>query len=318
MSLSAAELSVIVPCRDAASTLAEALESVQAQTVRPLEILVIDDGSRDRSVRVARKFGAPVRVLTASQRGPGAARRLGVIQAKGRYIAWVDADDVLAPDKHEKQLAVLENASAWTVAHTGSTCFGADGGRSTAGIPDGAQAQGRCTRVIFESNPVCGASTMWRRSVLLELGNYDADMLGSEDYLMSLLASERCDFVYLDEPLYHRRRHAANVTNNRCLMAYFHWLAQDRFRRRCPRAFADIPDVCVDRAMVQPVLRIAKQAYWRRQSRDYPRLLRLAMSLAPDDGDLRMMWRRRAVPMSVLRMWDRLQWHRPLSAGEVT
>ena len=78
MSLSTAEVSVIVPCRDAASTLGEALESALAQTVKPLEVLVIDDGSRDRSARVARKFGAPVRVLMASQRGPGAARRLGV------------------------------------------------------------------------------------------------------------------------------------------------------------------------------------------------------------------------------------------------
>lgn len=318
MSLSDADITIIVPCHNAAATLAEALDSTLAQTARPREILVIDDHSRDRSIRVARRIGPPVRVLEATQRGPGAARRLGVTHAQSKYIAYVDADDLLAPDKLVKQLTVMERASAWTVVHTGSTWFGDDGVRTTTGIPDGAAAQGRCTRAIFETNPVCGASTMWRRSVLLELGNYDADMRGSEDYLMSLLASVRCDFVYLDEPLYHRRRHTANVTNNRCLMAYYHWLAQDRFRRRCPQAFAELPGECIHRAMIQPVLRMARQAYWERQPRDYARLLRLALSLAPGDADLRMMWRRRVIPMGLLRLWDHVPWRRPLSTGEVT
>ncbi len=307
MSLSTADLSVIVPCRNAASTLSEALESALAQTAIPREILVIDDRSRDGSVKVARQFGSIVRVLRNPQGGPGAARRLGVRQAAGKYIAYVDADDVIAPEKHERQLEIMDRASAWTVVHTGSTRFGKDGVRSTAGILDGSQAQGQCTKVIFVSNPVCGASTMWRRSVLLELGNYDADMRGSEDFLMSLLASTRCDFVHIDMPLYHRRRHEGNVTNRRAMMAYYHWLAQDRFRRRCPKSFARLGAELIHQHMTQPVIRAAKQAYWDRDMpRDVP-LMPLAVSLAPEDTELVRMQKRAAIPPVVLRLWDRMQ-----------
>ena len=222
MSDALAPISVIVPCRNAESTLGEALESVFAQTVPPAEVLVIDDHSEDGSIAMARRYGPKVQVLGNPQRGPGAARQIGVARAAGTYVAYVDADDRLEPTKHEKQLAVLESRDPHTVVHTGATKFGASPLGGEPDVPDGAEAVGRCLPVIFERNPVCGASIMMRRSVILELGNYDPELFGAEDYHMSLLASTCCDFVHLPEPLYHRRRHADNVTNRASLMAYYH------------------------------------------------------------------------------------------------
>jgi hypothetical protein len=89
-------------------------------------------------------------------------------------------------------------------------------------------------------------------------------------------------------------------------MAYYHWLAQERFRQRFPELFAQIPDESVQRYMIEPVLHAVRDAYWRRDSDDYRRLLQLARQLAPDDPDIRHCWRRRRVPMSLLRVWDRL------------
>ena len=93
MSASTAPITIIIPCLNAESTLGEAIESVLAQTVRPAEILVIDDTSRDRSVDVAKSFGATVRVLKNPSRGPGAARRIGVKEARGEFTG-----DGLIPD----------------------------------------------------------------------------------------------------------------------------------------------------------------------------------------------------------------------------
>jgi glycosyltransferase involved in cell wall biosynthesis len=305
MSDSTADISVIIPCYNAQRTLGEALESVFTQTAPPLEVLLIDDNSRDRSVSVARSFGSRVRVMTNPRGGQGAARYVGVREAVGKYIAFIDADDRIEPTKHEKQLEVLEHADRHTVVHTGSMIFWDDGSRPNYQRTGAESAVGSCTQTIFERNPVCGASTMLHRSVILELGNYDPDLIGTEDFGMSLLASTRCNFVHLPEPLYWMRRHNTNITHRLAHMAYMHWLAQEKFRLKCPHAFEALPDETVRQFMIEPVLRHLKEAYWRRDGRDYPRLLKLARRLAPADPDIDKLWQRRRIPMQLLRFYDR-------------
>jgi len=91
---STAPVSVIIPCLNAAKTLPAAIHSVLSQTARDRG-LVIDDKSTDHSAAVAAAFDPRVRVLMNPSRGPGRARRLGVEQARGEYIAFVDADDTV-------------------------------------------------------------------------------------------------------------------------------------------------------------------------------------------------------------------------------
>jgi len=301
-----APVTVVIPCLNMARTIAEAIESVLAQTARPEEVLVLDDGSTDRSVTIARSFGAPVRVLPNREGCTGGARAGGTLAASGRYVTFCDADDRIEPTKIEKQLAVLETTGHDTVVHTGAKIFYDDGSRFPYQRLGGELASGRCTRAIFERNPVCGASVMMRKSVILKLGNYDPRLRGTDDFCLSLVASTRCHFVYLPEPLYHVRRHAGNMTNRKADMAYYHWLAQERFRQLCPDAFAQLPAESVRHYMVEPVLRTVKEAYWRRESAGYRRLLQLAVELAPADPEIQRLWQRRKWPMWALRVWDRL------------
>lgn len=299
-------VSVIIPCLNAADTLAEAISSALEQTVAPLEVLVIDDGSTDRSIAVAESFGSNVRVLHNTIGGPGAARQIGVDAASGEYIAFVDADDSLDPTKHEKQLAVLQNNGPHTLVHTGSTIFWSDNRMPPTQRTGGEQATGRCLQTVFERNPVCGASSMLRRDLIVELGNYDPDLIGTEDFGMSLMAASCCEFVYLPEPLYRIRKHDANLSSRLCHMAYMHWLAQERFRLRRPEAFARLPETSVRQYMIEPVLRAVRQAHYARNGRNYRRLLELAHRLAPDDPEIRRIWQKRWIPMQALRAWDRM------------
>ncbi|MBP7937174.1 MAG: glycosyltransferase family 2 protein [Phycisphaerae bacterium] len=314
MGLSAGTISVIVACRNAAATLGEALESVLAQTVPPMEILVVDDRSTDESAALARSFGPRIRVLVNPGRGPGAARRLGVSEASGEYIAFVDADDTVEPTKHEQQLAVLQSRPPGTVVHTGSYLYWADSSRAGYRRPGGEKATGQCLQTIFEANPLCSASIMLRRSLILELGNYDPELIGAEDYHLSLRAATCCDFVYLPEPLYRIRRHAGSITHRQSLMAFYHWLAQDKFRRQYPEAFAALPPDVIRRSMVDPVLRAVEGAYWRRDPDGYQRLLRLAIGLVrgnsfgpAERAGIERLWRRRWCPMLLLRWLDRIR-----------
>lgn len=306
MSRTEPTISVIIPCYNAARTLGDALDSVFAQTAPPIEAIVIDDASTDHSVAVAESFGPRVRVLKNPLRGPGAARHVGVLEAKGTYIAFVDADDLIEPTKHEKQLAILQHRDRWTIVHTGGEIFFDDPHRPPYPRTGGEQAVGRCTSTIFERNPVCGASCMIRRDVILDLGNYEPSLFGTEDYGMSLIASTRCTFVYLDEPLYRMRRHTGNVTNRKAHMAYHHWLAQEVFRQRCPHDFAALPATTIQQSMIAPVIRAAVEAYWARHETGYRRLLKLAHRLAPDHPEVQMLWSRRWISMAMLRTWDQL------------
>jgi glycosyltransferase involved in cell wall biosynthesis len=99
-------VSAIIPVHDGARYLAEAIGSVLAQDHRPLEVIVIDDGSTDESAAVAAAFGPPVRVASQERQGAGAARNHGATLARGEWLAFLDADDCWLPDKLSRQLAV--------------------------------------------------------------------------------------------------------------------------------------------------------------------------------------------------------------------
>ncbi|MFY9587372.1 MAG: glycosyltransferase [Actinomycetota bacterium] len=100
-------VSVLIACYNAAPYLGEAIESALAQTYRPLELIVVDDGSDDGSGDIARGF-AGARVVTQDRGGIGAARNRAVAEARGAYYAFLDADDRFTAEKTEKQLAAFD------------------------------------------------------------------------------------------------------------------------------------------------------------------------------------------------------------------
>ena len=102
-------LSVVIPCRDAEAYLAETLRSLSLQTRPPDEVIVVDDGSVDRSAEIARAFGDPVRVVAGSGTGGSAARAHGAELAAGDRLMFLDADDLLGPDALASLDAALDD-----------------------------------------------------------------------------------------------------------------------------------------------------------------------------------------------------------------
>lgn len=101
-------ISVILPVYNGASYLAEAIQSALNQTLPPDEIIVVDDGSTDPSIEIARGFGAPVTCVAAPHGGAAAARNLGTARARGEWLAFLDADDLWVPEKLQLQMAAVE------------------------------------------------------------------------------------------------------------------------------------------------------------------------------------------------------------------
>jgi hypothetical protein len=100
-------VSVVIPCYNGATFLRETLDSVQTQTLPPLEVLVVDDGSTDDSAAIAETYGSPVRVIRQPNQGESVARNRGIDEARGEWVAFLDADDLWLPGKLAEQARVM-------------------------------------------------------------------------------------------------------------------------------------------------------------------------------------------------------------------
>ena len=123
------KVSVLLPALNAESTLADAIVSIVHQSHEDWELLVIDDGSSDRSVAIAKQFGDPrIRVLSEGvHRGLSAQLNVGVNAARGAFLARLDADDVAYPTRLEKQVAFLEDRPEVDLLGSAALLFRSDG-----------------------------------------------------------------------------------------------------------------------------------------------------------------------------------------------
>ncbi len=126
--------SIIIPCHNAERWLAATLESALEQTWPAREIILVDDGSTDGSLALARKFEPRgVKVVAQANAGAAAARNAGLRLARGDYLQFLDADDLLAPDKLERQIRRLQAAGADCIASCAWGRFTTD---PAATVPD--------------------------------------------------------------------------------------------------------------------------------------------------------------------------------------
>jgi glycosyltransferase involved in cell wall biosynthesis len=100
-------VSVVMPVFDGARHLADAIESVLAQSYRTVELIVVDDGSTDGSAAIARRYAPSVQLLVQAHEGIGSARNRGATAASGAYLAFCDADDLIPRDRFQRQVAPL-------------------------------------------------------------------------------------------------------------------------------------------------------------------------------------------------------------------
>lgn len=105
------QISVIIPVYNRERYLAETIESVLAQTYRPIEIIVVDDGSTDKTADVARRLSENIRYFYQSNSGCSAARNKGIEIALGSFISFLDSDDLWVEEKLSRQMTVFDSDS---------------------------------------------------------------------------------------------------------------------------------------------------------------------------------------------------------------
>jgi glycosyltransferase involved in cell wall biosynthesis len=209
-------ISVVIPAYNAERYIGEAIESVLAQTYSPLELIVVDDGSTDRTADVARAY-AEATVIVQENGGPSAARNRGAAAATGEFLAFHDSDDAMTPDKLAVQASHL-------TANPEAGCVLAE---QELLVEPGAElpfwVEGSKVETLMpprppelEGEPLVHPMTMVvRREAFGRVGGFDESMRAAEDFDWMLRASEEgVEIVRISDVLLRRRVHAASLTQD--------------------------------------------------------------------------------------------------------
>ena len=195
-------VSVVVPTRNRADLLEGALNSVLAQegigTDFDIEILVIDDGSTDRTPDLVQAYAEVQYYRGEESRGPSAARNRGVTEARGRYVAFLDDDDTWLPWKLRRQVAVLERDEQIGLVYGQEIKRGDESITVWPDIRDG--RTGWMHRSLLTSCPVNTSSAVVRRVVFDRAGLFDESLPSWEDYDMWLRIACHWRFAFVPGP----------------------------------------------------------------------------------------------------------------------
>ena len=192
-----ATISVIIPAYNAERTILETITSVQQQTFSDFEIIVINDGSTDRTLELLNSVEDPrLKIFSYSNGGLPVARNRGISHATGEFIAFLDADDLWTPDKLELQLAALQQHPEAGVAYSW-TYFMEE--------KEGSLSFKGCEPVFFEGNVYAnllvgdfiynGSNTLIRKQAIESTGEFDPTLKSCEDWDYWLRLAARWHFV---------------------------------------------------------------------------------------------------------------------------
>jgi glycosyltransferase involved in cell wall biosynthesis len=197
------QLSVVVPTYNRAWCLAEALDSVLAQDVAGVELIVVDDGSTDGTPQLLAGYGGAIRILRQENRGVSAARNAGIAAARGGLVAFLDSDDVWLPGKLWAQVDFFAAHPEALICQT-EELWVKDGRR----VNPGRRHRKRGGMIFEPSLELCLVSpsaVMMRRELFERVGRFDEALPACEDYDLWLRVSLRHPIHLIETPLIVKR-----------------------------------------------------------------------------------------------------------------
>ena len=183
MSVSEPTVSVVIVTYNKADTLAAAIDSVLRQSYRDVEVLVIDDGSTDHTAACVERYGDRVRYFPKANGGTGSARNLGIVNARGRFIAFLDGDDLWLPNKLEVQLAVFEREPRVLAVQCSAYCVD-----NALRVFEARRCDPRrdtlMNFLLFRNLPAFSSAVVVRRECFERIGGFGTDLVILSDWDM--------------------------------------------------------------------------------------------------------------------------------------
>lgn len=201
-------VSVIMPAHNARETIGASIDSVQQQTYTDWELIIVNDASTDDTTSVVMRYVADSRISLISSEnnvGMSAARNLAVKSARGRYIAFLDADDLWTENKLECQIRYHTEHPECSVSHTSFTEF-SDATRERRPwrqlVVPARRKRGNLLPLLYTNNVVATLTVVMLRNLFIEMNGFDASLFAVEDLDLWIRLSKRgYGFGYIDEVL---------------------------------------------------------------------------------------------------------------------
>lgn len=234
--------------------IAESIESALGQTYNNIEIIVVDDGSKDATLSIAKRYASRINVVSQKNSGNCSfPRNAGLMLAKGEYISFLDADDILLPQKISTQLALLKKYSTAALV-VNDYCNFRDtdeqrnhfsscprlirefdlAAHNTLLFPAGIGAD-----IMLDENFTIASSPLFKTSAVLAIGGFCDKLYACEDYHLNYRLANKFPMVVSEELLFKRRLHGTNMSSNAMKMSKYYSLSRlmllseekDQFRR---------------------------------------------------------------------------------------
>lgn len=208
-------ISVIIPTYNNQNTILETIESIQKQSYSDLEILVINDGSTDKTLEVLKTVtDERLKIFSYENGGVSVARNRGISLAKGKYIAFIDADDLWTVDKLELQLMALQKNPKAGLAYSWTLIMNENGEQFHS-----------CEPVLFEGNVYAqlltrnflispSSNILVSQKALKSVGEFDPNLRYSEDWDLCLRLARNWDFVVVPKYQIFYRQSLASASSN--------------------------------------------------------------------------------------------------------
>jgi glycosyltransferase involved in cell wall biosynthesis len=201
-------VSVVIPAYNAADYVAQAVDSVLAQDYPQVEVIVVNDGSKDDTLEVLRGYGDRIRIVDQANAGPPRARNAGLAAVRGEFIAFLDADDIWLPTKLSAQVGHLRTHAdvgtvftrwlVWPADADGSFRLPEVAPKPVVGGPVVADRSGwMYTKLLLECH-LLTTTVLMRSSLVDQIGGFDVDLFNGDDYDFWLRASREAKVDQLD------------------------------------------------------------------------------------------------------------------------
>lgn len=287
--MQSATVSVIIPAYNSERYVADAVRSVLAQSYRPHEIIVVDDGSTDGTARALQPFAGAVRYLSQENRGEPAARNTGMRAATGEYVAFLDADDLWLPEKLALQMAYFAAHPSCAFVYSDMSTFDENGVvdasvkvRFNITFPSG-----NIFRPLFRETLFGSGSVVFRKACLEKAGYFDEEFLVGSDYEMWLRIARHYECGVVDQPLLCYRQHPHMSTRGlgRAMRDGVPWEVEalKKILRLYPEAEEELGRKMVKQRLSKPFADMAHTRLQLGEHKQARRLFRQAIAYWPGD-----------------------------------
>jgi glycosyltransferase involved in cell wall biosynthesis len=280
-------ITALIPTYNSERYLRATIDSVLAQTYPVYEVIVVDDGSTDRTQEILTTYGSQIRYIRQANAGPPVARNTGLAHATGDFIALLDSDDLWVSRKIERQVDYLRRHPSCGLVYTDMKTFDDSGIIEESvkisrnlNLPSGHIFPEMFYETLFQTSAV-----LVRKSCIDAVGEFDMDLRMGDDYELFLRISRHYDLGYVDEPLVLYRQHATQGTRTwgKELQGGVPWefLVLKKIVDRYPEIFEELGREKVNQRLSKPYAALAYACLADGDHKNARRLLRTAIHYWP-------------------------------------